>query len=151
MPMHHRQYLIFFTLAGLKSIYMIINRKIPIGMKELCFHASLNKMHCLRTHSFYFICESYVFMYLFFKHGHLILFIWYDISYLKILNWLLNRSSTHLIYWCKLDFWHFFWKTVCWVNLKFTKSIQFMLTCGSINYHWWKFNREGLITEMVLW
>lgn len=74
MPMHHRQYLIFFTLAGLKSIYMIINREIPIGMKELCFHASLNKMHCLRTHSFYFICESYVFMYLICKHGDLILY-----------------------------------------------------------------------------
>lgn len=47
---------------------MIINRNIPIGMKELCFHASLNKMHCLRTHS----CESYVFMYLICKHGDLI-------------------------------------------------------------------------------
>lgn len=114
---------------------MIINRNIPIGMKELCFHASLNKMHCLRTHSFYFICESYVFMYLICKHGHLILY--------HIWKYLID---------CLIETVHiWFWKTVCWVNLKVTKCIQFVLTCGSINYQWWNLNREGLITQMVLW
>lgn len=56
-------------------MYMIINRKIFIGMKELCFYVLLNKMYCLRIYLFYFICEFYVFMYLFFKYGYLILFI----------------------------------------------------------------------------
>lgn len=65
---------------------MIINRKIFIGMKELCFYVLLNKMYCLRIYLFYFICEFYVFMYLFFKYGYLILFIYYNILYLKIFN-----------------------------------------------------------------
>lgn len=135
MPMHYRQYLIFFYSCWFKKYINDYKQKHTYWDERIMFYASLNKMHCLRTHSFYFICESYVFMYLICKHGHLILY--------HIWKYLID---------CLIEAVHiWFWKTVCWVNLKVTKCIQFMLTCGSINYHWWKFNREGLITQMVLW